>query len=63
MDRRGLTESPLPQEVTSQSLPPWRVGPASQEPRKPKRRGLRQLQVGELMGPWKGLPAFLFLWG
>lgn len=62
MDRRGLTESPVPQEVvTSQPLPPWRVGPASQEPRKRKRRGLRQLQVGELLGPWRGPLAFL--WG
>ncbi|XP_030154376.1 coiled-coil domain-containing protein 9 isoform X4 [Lynx canadensis] len=33
-----------PQEVTSQPLPPSRVGPASQEPRKLKRKGLRQLQ-------------------
>ena len=41
---------PLSQEVTSQPLPPWRVGPAPQEPRKLKRRGLRQLQVGGVAG-------------
>ncbi|GAB5581866.1 coiled-coil domain-containing protein 9 isoform X4 [Prionailurus iriomotensis] len=34
------------EEVTSQPLPPSRVGPASQEPRKLKRKGLRQLQAG-----------------
>ena len=45
--RRGLTEPPLLQEVTSHPLPPWRAGPAWQEPRSLlKKRGLRHLQVG-----------------
>ncbi|XP_042556261.1 coiled-coil domain-containing protein 9 isoform X2 [Dipodomys spectabilis] len=43
--RHSPATSPcLTGEATLQHLPPWRVGPASQEPRKLKRRGLRRLQ-------------------
>lgn len=56
--RRGLTEPPLLQKVTSQSLPPWRVGPAWQKSRSLKKRGLRHLQVG-CMVEVGGLLAFL----